>query len=101
VARLWPIEACGGQGYLDGPARLLLYDSKLHLVRQLPLGQCTDGDQLSSDLSQTQVLVSAYLYCNPPGTTQPVARLWNYRDGVLHPITKVPGGGSNFMLMTW
>jgi hypothetical protein len=99
--RVLAIEACGGQGYLTGPARLLLYDSQLRLAREQALGQCTDGDDLSSTLTGGAALVSAYLYCNPPGTTQPVTRLWSYRDGALHLITRVPGGGSPFMLMTW
>lgn len=99
--RALAIEACGHQGFGTGPAELLLYDSRLHLARHLPLGRCTDGNDLGANLTGTQVLVSAYLFCNPPGTTQPVTRLWSYRDGVLRLVTKVPGGGSPFMLMTW
>lgn len=95
------IEACGGPQYLAGPARLLLYDSRLRLARQLPLGRCTDGNELSADRTGSQVLVAAYLFCNPPGTTPPVTRLWDYRDGALRPVTAVPGGGSPFRLMTW
>jgi hypothetical protein len=80
---------------------LLFYDNQLRLTREQALGQCTDGDDLSSTLTGSATLVSAYLYCNPPGTTQPVTRLWGYRDGALHLITSVPGGNSPFMLMTW
>jgi hypothetical protein len=47
------------------------------------------------------VLVSAYLYCNPPGSPGPVTRLWRYQGGALHLITTVPGDGTGVSLMAW
>jgi hypothetical protein len=95
------IEACGRNGYLQGPARLLVLDARLGLVRRITLGRCTDGNEMSADLSGRSVLVSAYLYCNPPGTPGPVTRLWNYRRGVLRLITSVPGDAMGVSLMAW
>jgi hypothetical protein len=95
------IEACGAQGYLAGPARLLVYDRQLRLVHDFQLGQCTDGNDLSTDVSGSAALVSAYLYCNPPGTRQPVSRLWSYSGGVLRPIARVPQGTLAWLYMTW
>lgn len=95
------IEACGGNGYLSGPARLLVLDARLGLVRRITLGRCTDGNELAADLPGRSVLVSAYLYCNPPGRPGPVTRLWSYRGGVLRPITSVRGDTLGISLMAW
>ena len=95
------IEACGGNGYLSGPARLLVLDARLGLVRRITLGRCTDGNELAADLPGLSVLVSAYLYCNPPGRPGPVTRLWSYRGGVLRPITSVRGDTLGISLMAW
>jgi hypothetical protein len=95
------IEACGGQEYLSGPARLLVLDPHLRQVKQIALGRCTDGNELDADPSGGSVLVSAYLYCNPPGSPGPVTRLWRYQGGRLHLITTVPGDGTGVSLMAW
>jgi hypothetical protein len=100
-AQVLAIEACGRGMYLAGPARLLVYDRQLRLVRQFPLGYCTDGNDISTDASATAALVSAYLYCNPPGTRQPVTRLWSYSGGVLRPIARLPQGTLAYAFMTW
>jgi len=71
------IEACGSQDYTSGPARLLVLAARLRLLRQIALGRCTDGNELDADHSGQNVLVSAYLYCNPPGKPGPVTRLWS------------------------
>jgi hypothetical protein len=99
--RVLAIEACGSQMYLQGPARLLLYDRPPRLVRQYALGRCTDGNDLSTDASGTAALVSAYLYCNPPGNRQPVTRLWSYAGAVLRPIVRLPQGTLAFSQMSW
>jgi hypothetical protein len=99
--RVLAIEACGSQMYLQGAARLLLYDRQSRLVRQYALGRCTDGNDLSTDTSGTAALVSAYLYCNPPGNRQPVTRLWSYAGTVLRPIVSLPQGTLAFSPMTW
>jgi hypothetical protein len=95
------IEACGSQMYLQGAARLLLYDRQLRLVHQYALGRCTDGNDLSADTSGTAALVSAYLYCNPPGNRQPVTRLWRYAGAVLRPVVRLPQGTLAYSQMTW
>src|ERR1022692_24457 len=95
------IEACGGNGYLSGPARLLVLDARMDLVRRFTLGRCTDGNELAADLSGRSVLVSAYLYCNPPGRPGPVTRLWSYRGGVLRQVTSVRGDTLGISLMAW
>jgi hypothetical protein len=99
--RVLAIEACGGQMYLRGAAKLLLYDRPWHLVRQYTLGRCTDGNDLSTDTSGAAALVSAYLYCNPPGNKQPATWLWSYAGTVLRPVVRVPQGTLAFSQMTW
>lgn len=98
---LLAIEACGGQGGILGPAWLLVLDAHLRLVRQVTLGRCTDGNELSIDQAGRSVLVSAYLYCNPPGRPAPVTRLWTYAGGELRLITSEPGDTLTVSLMTW
>jgi hypothetical protein len=96
------IEGCGtAPEFLDGPAQLLVMDAKSHLVRRLALGDCTDGNELSANPAGTAVLVSAYLYCNPPGNPGPATRLWEYRGGTLRPVTTVAGDTDAFRLLTW
>ena len=70
-------------------------------IRRITLGRCTDGNELSADLSGRSVLVSAYLYCNPPGHPGPVTRLWEYRGGTLRLITSIPGDTSGARMMAW
>ena len=71
----------------------------MDLVRRFTLGRCTDGNELAADLPGLSALVSAYLYCNPPGRPGPVTRLWSYRGGVLRLITSVPGDSLGVSLM--
>lgn len=92
------IEACRG---LSGPARLLVLSPRLRVIKRITLGRCTDGNELAADQSGTSVLVSAYLYCNPPGKPGPVTRLWSYHGGTLRLITTVPGDAAGVSLMTW
>jgi hypothetical protein len=62
------IEGCGtAPEYTDGPARLLVLPASAHPVRRFSLGKCTDGSELAVDQAGTSTLISAYLYCNPPG----------------------------------
>lgn len=91
------IEACGSApGYLNGPARVLVMTGGA--VRRLALGQCTDGNGLATGQSGTSTLVSAYLYCNPPGKPGPVTRLWEYSGGTLRPIA---GNASGAAMLAW
>jgi hypothetical protein len=90
------IEACGGR-----EARLLILTARLRLARQFPLGRCTDGNELDSDLSGRHVLVSAYLFCDPPGRPGPVTRLWSFGGHGLRPVVTVPGGNLSVAFMAW
>ncbi|MGN6796148.1 MAG: hypothetical protein ACTHJW_27495 [Streptosporangiaceae bacterium] len=99
--RLLAIEACGGSYGISGPARLLVLDAHFRPVRQIALGRCSDGNELSMRRAGRSVLVSAYLYCNPPGRPGPVTRLWSYVGGKLRLIASVPGDTLGVSLMTW
>jgi hypothetical protein len=94
-------EACGGSDYISGAARLVVIDARFRLVGRLALGRCTDGNALSTNHSGRGALISAYLYCDPPGTPGPVTRLWSYAGGKLHLLTSIPGGTLTVSLMTW
>lgn len=95
------IKACGGQDDISGPARLLILDAHFRQLRQVTLGRCTDGNELSTGQSGRIVLISAYLFCNPPGRPGPITRLWSYNRGKLRLITSVPGGTLAISFMTW
>lgn len=96
------IEGCGtAPDYTDGPARLLVLSASAHPVRRLSLGTCTDGSDLAVSQPGTSTLISAYLYCNPPGHPGPVTRLWEYHDGTLRLITSIPGDTSGASMMSW
>ena len=96
------IEGCGtAPEYTDGPARLLVLSATAHPVRWLSLGTCTDGSELAVNQAGTSALISAYLYCNPPGHPGPVTRLWEYHAGALRLITTIPGDTSGARMMSW
>jgi hypothetical protein len=96
------IEGCGAAPeYTDGPARLLVLSARAHPVRRLSLGKCTDGSELAVNQAGTSTLISAYLYCNPPGHPGPVTRLWEYHGGTLRLITTIPGDTSGARMMSW
>jgi hypothetical protein len=96
------IEGCGiAPQYTGGPARLLVLSASGHPVRRLSLGECTDGSELAVSQSGTSTLISAYLYCNPPGHPGPVTRIWEYRGGTLRLITSIPGDTSGASMMSW
>jgi hypothetical protein len=99
--RVLAIEACGSQTYPAGAARLLLYDRPSHLVRQYPLGRCAKLNDVTADTSGTAALVSAWLFCNPPGNKPWVSRLWRYARGALRPIRRLRQGALAFSQMTW
>jgi hypothetical protein len=90
------IEACGGR-----EARFVVLSPRLRPLSQFALGRCTDGNELSPDLSGRQVLVSAYLFCNPPGKPGPATRLWSFNGRRLRLVTSVPGGNLSIGYMTW
>lgn len=94
------VEACG-RPYWSGPARLLVLSAALRTAHVLPLGRCADGTGLATSPSGRSVLVSAYLYCNPPGRRPPADHVWVYRNGRLRPVTTVRGNSADVSLMTW
>jgi hypothetical protein len=96
------IEGCGtAPEYTSGPARLLVLSASSHPVGRLSLGKCADGSELAVNQAGTDTLISAYLYCNPPGHPGPVTRLWEYRGGTLRLITSIPGDTSGARMMAW
>lgn len=99
--RIAVVQACGGSDYISGPARLLILSARLRPLRQFTLGRCTNGNELSADRNGHGVLISAYLFCNPPGRPGPVTLLWSYIRGRLRLITSAPGGMLAVSMMTW
>jgi hypothetical protein len=95
------IAACGGSNDISGPARLLVLGDHLNQIRRITLGRCTDGNELNANREGRSVLVSAYLFCNPPGKPGPITKLWSYSGGKLRLITTAPGGSLAESLMTW
>jgi hypothetical protein len=85
--------------YIDGPARLVIFDAQMHAQTRIPLGECNDGSELAADPTGTAILVSAYLYC--PGATQPETKLWSYTRAGLALLTQVPGDGDPLTDITW
>ena len=85
--------------YIDGPARLVLFNATLHAESRVPLGECNDGGELASDHTGSGFLVTAYLYC--PGTTSPVTKLWRDTSLGLTPLDQVPGDGDPLTKITW
>ncbi|HET9899126.1 MAG TPA: hypothetical protein VFQ44_29735 [Streptosporangiaceae bacterium] len=98
---LLAIQACGAKDHTNGPAWLLVFGADLRLLRQIPLGRCTDGNDLGTARTGRSVLVSAYMFCNPPGRPGPVTKLWSYSDGRLRFLTSVPGGNLAVSHIAW
>ncbi len=98
---LLAIEACGAQDHTLGPARMLVFSARLRLLRRVALGRCTDGSDLSTATTRRSVLISAYLFCNPPGKPGPLTKLWIYSRGRLRLLTTVPGGILSVSHLTW
>jgi hypothetical protein len=85
--------------YVDGPARLVVFNDQLHVGSRVALGDCEDGAQVAADHAGSAALVSAYLYC--PGTTSPITTLWRYSPSALIPLAQVPGDGAPLDNITW
>ncbi len=98
---LLAVEACGAQDQTLGPARLLVFGDDLRPRRQITLGRCADGSDLSTAQTGSSVLISAYLFCNPPGKPGPLTRLWDYSHGRLRLLTSVPGGTLALSHLAW
>jgi hypothetical protein len=58
-------QGCGPQEHLQGPAWLDRLASSGRPARQWRIGTCTDGNDVAIN-AHDQVLVAAYLFCNPP-----------------------------------
>lgn len=85
--------------YIDGPARLVVFNPKLRVEARVPLGECNDGSELAADQTGGAVLLTAYLYC--PGTTSPMTALWSYTASRLTPLARVPGDADLIADITW
>jgi hypothetical protein len=86
-------------GYVDGPARLVVFNTQLRAESRIALGECEDGAEVAADHAGSAALVSAYLYC--PGATSPTTTLWRYSSSGLTPLTQVPGDGAPHDDITW
>jgi hypothetical protein len=93
------VEGCGGGAdFLSGQVSLLVITPNGRINRRLPLGACVDGAAVAMNETGTAALISAYLYCNPPGHPAPATRVWEYRDGTLRQVAKA---AANPTMLTW
>ncbi len=99
------IQACGPDTTrLHGPATLVRLNQSLQATARWPVGDCTDGNSLAADPAKG-VLVSAYLYCNPPlageKPGQPTTVLDRLKGGSLQRVTAAAGGETAVQYLTW
>jgi hypothetical protein len=93
------IEGCGGgPDFNGGPVRLLVIAADGRIARRMTLGACADGTEIAMNQDGTAALIDAYFSCGPAAQ---VTRLWEYRDGMLRPISSAPGNGGALGLMAW
>ena len=93
------VEGCGGApDFTGGQVSLLVIGADGHLDRRLPLGVCVNGAGIAMNRDGTAALVSAYLYCNPPGHPGPVTKLWEFSGGTLRPVVSTP---SRLTMAAW
>jgi hypothetical protein len=88
------VEQCGPSDFIDGPARLVRYDSALEPVSSAPLGSCEDGASIAGDRASRSVIISTYQFCNPPGTTNPVTKVFTDTGTGPHLLSTIPGGNT-------
>ena len=102
----YAIQACGSRiaNRLDGSVRLVQLDTALRPVRHWLIGACTDGNNVAADAIKG-VILSAYLFCNPPPKGQklrdPITVLDQLVGGQLRRIASAGGGATNWDALTW
>jgi len=69
-AWIYAVLACGSDYGLHGQAWLQRLSHQLAVMQRWSLGECTDGNDLAANRDGA-VLISAYLFCNPPPPGQP------------------------------
>ncbi len=99
------VQACGPDtSRLRGPATLVRLDQTLRVTGHWLIGDCTDGNSIAADATKG-VMVSAYLFCNPPlaGQTlgEPTTVLDRLQGAALKRITSVSGGVTAFNDLSW
>lgn len=104
-SHVFAVEACGRETErLDGAAKLIEFSRPRGETGTWPIGNCTDGNSVAADDTHG-VLVSAYLFCNPPPTGQqlrdPVMVLERLRGGRLHRIASVSGFLTGWDSLAW
>jgi hypothetical protein len=93
------VEACGGRDFLDGAVRLVTFNRHFHRVQHVPLGRCTDGNDIAANRAGTRWLVSAYLYCGDPA--QPRTKVWTFDGQHLRHIVTREGGNTAYDSLAW
>lgn len=97
------IEHCGGNLFISGPMQLLRYSGSGQKLSNIYLGKCEDGADLATDRGGRDVIVSAYLFCNPPGTQPPLTKVWvfAYDSGAPRQILSLEGGTLLVTNVSW
>ena len=93
------VEQCGTSHYIDGtsdfidgPVRLVRYNSALEPVSSSPLGSCENGASIAADRRSDSVMISTYQFCNPPGTSGPTTKVFTDTGSGPHQLSAIPGG---------
>jgi hypothetical protein len=94
------IEGCAKNnnpinGYISGPAFLLVIDSTFHITSRSQIGMCVDGAELRAGTSGSDLLGTSYQFCNPPGTSQPRYVTFVDIGNGPHNVIDVPNEGSS------
>ena len=102
---VWAVEACGpDDSRLLGPASLVELSPSLKVGRRWPIGDCTAGNSLAANDTH-DVLIAAYLFCNPPlhggPVGDPITVLQRLRDGRLDQYASAPGGATYWDQLAW
>jgi hypothetical protein len=105
ATRLVTVEACGpGDQRGDGDANLVELNAQLQVLRRTRIGECTDGNSVTAD-DERGILVSAYLFCNPPrsgeSVEEPQTVLDHLVNGDLRAIARTQGGYPGWDYLAW
>jgi hypothetical protein len=100
---VYAISVCATYRH-TAPDVLEKLDSALHPVGHWTVGQCEDGDSLALNPSG-HVLLSAYLFCNPPlkghKSGEPTTDLDLLAHNRIHHLTHATGGDLVYSSLAW
>lgn len=104
-ADTYAVEACGKTSErLDGPVTLVKLDRSLQRQREWTIGRCSDGDSVAAG-DNRGVVVSAYLFCNPPPgggpAGDPITVLDRLDAATLRRVAAAPGGFTAWDSIAW